>query len=442
MMEKIYEFYRVYGLEWIIYSVLIANGLYQLSRKESRAISRPLYLLLHAVFTAVCIPLTRLIPFTPLFQTQGAAIWVFFVLLIAVTLLFALLFLRKNFNTLLGYDIFYVVLIILYKMVCGPLYSAEGILPTRIYIFLDLALTILLYLILLFMTALFDRFRLDLKISLPKTYSLVLFIPLGIFLFFFLYITGIPLSQNAERSLLCVILIIDLPIIYYLFASIIREYNEHARLDRALSAAQAELDNNRLALELDEKIKKVRHELKNNYFYLRMLLEGKQYGKMDEYLNRVIGETLPSLDHISTGNAMLDHILNQAVAEARTLKIPVSTEIIVRKNLPVSEDALCTILLNLLHNAIEASASVQQKDLHITVKEVQNYLLCKIANRVERDVLSDNPTLATTKTDSENHGLGLKIVSAKVRECNGSFETSVENGYFIATVMLPLVIVG
>ena len=173
-----------------------------------------------------------------------------------------------------------------------------------------------------------------------------------------------------------------------------------------------------------------------------MLLEGKQYGKMDEYLNRVIGETLPSLDHISTGNAMLDHILNQAVAEARTLKIPVSTEIIVRKNLPVSEDALCTILLNLLHNAIEASASVQQKDLHITVKEVQNYLLCKIANRVERDVLSDNPTLATPKTDSENHGLGLKIVSAKVRECNGSFETSVENGYFIATVMLPLVIVG
>ena len=384
--------------------------------------SKRLYLLLHAVFTAVCIPLTRLIPFTPLFQTQGAAIWVFFVLLIAVTLLFALLFLRKKFITLLGYDIFYVVLIILYKMVCGPLYSAEGILPTRIYIFLDLALTILLYLILLFMTALFDRFRLDLKISLPKTYSLVLFIPLGIFLFFFLYITGIPLSQNAERSLLCVILIIDLPIIYYLFASIIREYNEHARLDRALSAAQAELDN--------------------NYFYLRMLLEGKQYGKMDEYLNRVIGETLPSLDHISTGNAMLDHILNQAVAEARTLKIPVSTEIIVRKNLPVSEDALCTILLNLLHNAIEASASVQQKDLHITVKEVQNYLLCKIANRVERDVLSDNPTLATTKTDSENHGLGLKIVSAKVRECNGSFETSVENGYFIATVMLPLVIVG
>ena len=437
MMEKIYEFYRVYGLEWIIYSVLIANGLYQLSGKESRAISRPLYLLLHAVFTAVCIPLTRLIPFTPLFQTQGAAIWVFFVLLIAVTLLFALLFLRKNFNTLLGYDIFYVVLIILYKMVCGPLYSAEGILPTRIYIFLDLALTILLYLILLFMTALFDRFRLDLKVSLPKTYSLVLFIPLGIFLFFFLYITGIPLSQNAERSLLCVILIIDLPIIYYLFASIIREYNEHARLDRALSAAQAELDNNRLALELDEKIKKERHELKNNYFYLRMLLEGKQYGKMDEYLNRVYRKTPIEHWRIIAGFLMLYDAIMVNVA-----KIPVSTEIIVRKNLPVSEDALCTILLNLLHNAIEASASVQQKDLHITVKEVQNYLLCKIANRVERDVLSDNPTLATTKTDSENHGLGLKIVSAKVRECNGSFETSVENGYFIATVMLPLVIVG
>ena len=438
-MTSLYQFYRVSGLEWVIISVVIADGLYRLSSEANRKTSEAVFLLINAAFCAAMIPPARKIPFSPLFQTQGAAIWVFFVILLLGTLLSSALLLKGNFPAILGYDIFYVVLILLFKMICGPLYAAEPILSAGLYRFLDLSLTVILFLILLCMTALFLRIRLELRPSfLPKAYALILLFPVGLFCFLFLYVTGIPISPNAERSILCGILLINLPIVYYIFASIIREYNERSRLDRALLKTQVELDHYRFAAELNEKIRKERHELKNNYFYLRMLLEEGEIQKADEYLNRILGESLPALDHVSTGNTMLDHILNQTLAEARSRNIPVSTEIIVQKDLPISEDILCTILLNLFHNAMEACEAAQQKDLRITIKEVRNYLLCKVANRVDKDILKENPSLSSTKQDKENHGLGLKIVASKIEQCNGSFEAFMQDGYFTATAMLPL----
>lgn len=76
-------------------------------------------------------------------------------------------------------------------------------------------------------------------------------------------------------------------------------------------------------------------------------------------------------------------------------------------------------------------------DIQIVMKCVQNYLLCKISNKVSYDVLAGNPTLATTKPDSENHGLGIKIIRSAVESQNGLLNFECEKGYFTATVMLP-----
>ena len=146
-MTSLYQFYRVSGLEWVIISVVIADGLYRLSSEANRKTSEAVFLLINAAFCAAMIPPARKIPFSPLFQTQGAAIWVFFVILLLGTLLSSALLLKGNFPAILGYDIFYVVLILLFKMICGPLYAAEPILSAGLYRFLDLSLTVILFLI-------------------------------------------------------------------------------------------------------------------------------------------------------------------------------------------------------------------------------------------------------------------------------------------------------
>ena len=415
-MYKLYTLYRDLGIEWIVYSVLIANGIYDLSVPRERRVGKLAYILLNAAVYAALMPLIRAIPFVPLFQTQGAAVWAFFAALIAVSTLCAILCLRSNHAALMGYIIFYVVFLLLYKMVCSPFYSVETSMSRTGYAIADVGLTAIHFLLLILMTELFKRVRLDIRLPfLPRAYSLALFFPLGIFVFFMLYAGGVPIGMDAQRSILCAILLVDLPIIYYIFATVVRSYNDRAELDRALIRSQVQLDSLKDAVELDERIRKERHELKNNYFYLQALLRQGKADEADAYISDVIGRQLREMERVATGNVMLDHILNRKIAEARERAIPVCTEIVVHEAMSINEDALCTILLNLLDNAIEASEKLADPDLRISIREMPGYLLCKISNRIDRDVLKKNPLLATTKRDKAYHGLGLKIVAAKLR---------------------------
>ena len=164
-----------------------------------------------------------------------------------------------------------------------------------------------------------------------------------------------------------------------------------------------------------------------------MLLKEGRYADIDDYLTREIGERIESLEAVSTGNAMLDYILTQRIAEARAKGIQVFTEIAVQDRLPVAEGPLCTVLLNLLNNAMEACAGQEQADLRITVRQVQGYLLLKITNPVTVDPTLANPGLETTKADRKRHGFGLKVLRSTVASQSGTFQTTVADGRFQAT---------
>ena len=69
-------------------------------------------------------------------------------------------------------------------------------------------------------------------------------------------------------------------------------------------------------MELEERIKKERHELKNNYLYIQTLLNEQKYDKLQAYLDETICEKIKSISAISTGNSMIDYILNRKISEA------------------------------------------------------------------------------------------------------------------------------
>ncbi len=134
---------------------------------------------------------------------------------------------------------------------------------------------------------------------------------------------------------------------------------------------------------------------------------------------------------------MIDYLLNRKIQEAQKFHIKTYTEIIIPAQLSTNEEVLCTILLNLLDNAIEASKQESDPDIQIIIKCVQNYLLCTISNKVSTNILDTNPELTTSKTDASNHGLGIKIIRSSVESQNGLLNFKCERGYFTASVMLP-----
>ena len=97
----------------------------------------------------------------------------------------------------------------------------------------------------------------------------------------------------------------------------------------------------------------------------------------------------------------------------------------------------CIVLFNLFDNAIEASGKVNgDRLIKLDIFQKKSYLVVRIQNTVDGNVLADNPELKTTKKDNKNHGVGLNTIKDIVKRYNGIFETEEENNMFQVDVWL------
>lgn len=434
MFMAFYRFYRAVALDGIVNFSMLSCTMYLLCTPR-----RPsLKLWQYTALSAAGYYLSILLPSLPSPVPTIHIYWYYFICNILVELVMAHLLLQKGLLFKLIYIAFYVSFVQLYKMVCQPLYEQEFTLPARVYASLDVLSELILCLLLVLLLLLFRHAPLDTSLRFsPRQLFVSLYFPVSLLLSFILISNNIvPLRHSLQ--LISAVAITNLPVIYYFLSLVIHSYEELRQMDRALTQTQARLTSLRYSVELQEKLKKERHELKNNYYYIQALLDQGKYSQLRAYLDKMTGETLESLNQIETGNVLMDCLLNRKLAQARQLHIPTSTEIAITANLSVDEEALCTILLNLLDNAIEASQKEADPLLQISIKCVPGYLVCSIRNRVSQNVLAQNPRLRTTKPQADAHGFGTKIVSAAAKRCDGTLQYQMENGFFAVKFMLPL----
>lgn len=324
-------------------------------------------------------------------------------------------------------------------MVCSPLYSLEGIIPDTRYESLDLLTNLVLAILMGIIGYNFVRFplRLEKKMMSPR-YFLITFFPIMLLVYYGVTLLNIPFGQVYKDALIALIILAVLPVIYHMVASLVRSFDEQRKLDKALTDTQAQIFRYRYSLELEERIKKERHELKNNYLYIRTLLDKKKYSELEEYLDNAIGEKMDEITSVSTGNTMIDYMLNRKISEAQKKHIRIYTEVLLPKEVSIDEDKFSTVFLNIINNAIEACDGIENPDIHICMKCIKNYFCCEISNKTDPNIVINNPQLNTTKKDKESHGLGLKIVKETLEECNGIFRTELKGNYFWAKFLLPL----
>ena len=98
---------------------------------------------------------------------------------------------------------------------------------------------------------------------------------------------------------------------------------------------------------------------------------------------------------------------------------------------------ICTIIGNLLNNAIEAyKEDCNNYEIRINLNGTKSVYQIEISNTIKGSVLSGNKTLKTSKSDTKNHGIGIKSVKSRAEKYNGKTEFTEENGQFVARVWL------
>ncbi|MCR5545322.1 MAG: GHKL domain-containing protein, partial [Lachnospiraceae bacterium] len=365
--------------------------------------------------------------------------WYFFFITLPLSLLTAHICLKGPFFQKTLYVSFYVAFIQLGKVVFSPLYSLEHKIPDSLYQFWDVFAFTILIVLLLLLAKLFINSSLNIDISIIKpSFYMVLYLPVSLLLYYWIGLFHLPFYEAYKESILGLIILPSIPLIYNFFYTFLQYLDEQRRLDQALTETKAQVFRYRYSLELDERIKIERHELKNNYLYIQTLLNEKEYDKLSNYLDETIGKKMQNLSAISTGNTMIDYMLNRKIVEASHHDIKVYTEVLLPAELPINDDEFCTIFLNLFNNALEACQDVETPDIHITIKCVKSYLSCEITNKANTEILELNPDLQTTKSDKSSHGLGLKIVKKTIAANDGIFHTSIVGNYFHAKFMIPM----
>ena len=176
-------------------------------------------------------------------------------------------------------------------------------------------------------------------------------------------------------------------------------------------------------------IRKFRHDYKNNLFSLETFIENEKYEDAKKYIEELNGSLEKTKNKYATGNFLADAIISDKADNAAEFKI----EIDFSGTIPVegiSNSDLCTILANSLDNAIRACESVAPCRIVIDSKENSKGVIIKIKNPVEKKVEIKDNKIKTTKSDKENHGIGIENIRKTAEKYDGYVELSCDDSFF------------
>ncbi|MFI3212885.1 MAG: GHKL domain-containing protein [Eubacteriales bacterium] len=179
-----------------------------------------------------------------------------------------------------------------------------------------------------------------------------------------------------------------------------------------------------------EKYLSLRHDSIHQYEVLKRLLDGKMYGEVDHFAE----EMLKHIHSISIGtrtfmlkNQTLNALLHIYDGKMKSNDIKVEYFIEDVELGKIDSYDVCLLLSNLLENAMEATAMLEDKSIHVALKKKKGYIDVKVINTIHTSVLASNATLTTTKAQKQEHGFGILTMKNIVHKYDGSFEVYEED---------------
>lgn len=188
-----------------------------------------------------------------------------------------------------------------------------------------------------------------------------------------------------------------------------------------------------------ESLRLIRHEMKNQFAYINALLEKGDYQKLHEHFSAFAEIMNRHVTFIDCGNDTFSAVISIEDSKAKRAGIDLQCKVAVPHELAFEDVDICSLLMNLVNNAIEyyeRNPDFADKRIRIEAVMVNKTLLVTVANPVQEADAESAIRLKTSKKDTELHGYGSKVVRTIAEKYNGSVRYTAENGEFVACAML------
>ena len=309
MFLTLYQAYRTYVFDSTVCFSIVSGAMFLLfgPRQQYRWLRLWMYLAISAISFSLAFQgvLITLLGGRALIFSNPLHYLYFFFCQVSLSMLWSCLLLWGDAFPKLTYILILVAFMQLYRGVCAPLYDREGAMEQTRYAFLDLATAVGLYACLVGMAVLFKRYKVSSSALLDRrTRIIMLYILVSLLVSMLLpeVVSGVDSSQ-----LVIALVLSDFPLIYYIFGRFTQNLEEQTRMEQALEKARAEWMVYEKSRELRETIREERHELKNNYFHLLVLMREGDTEAVKTELEDIIGSLSKESHRVETGVAYLDH---------------------------------------------------------------------------------------------------------------------------------------
>lgn len=221
-------------------------------------------------------------------------------------------------------------------------------------------------------------------------------------------------------------------IAFYLYDSLAENYIKKSKL--ALLQKENELYSRQCEImqSSTEDLQAFRHDMSNQLIILNHLLEeGKDEEarrQLDQLSHFIKGKVIYS----TSGNTIIDGLVNYKLQSVASENIKVETEIVVPEQLNIDIADFITLLGNLLDNALEALKKVDREQRILTIKIVfsQERLIGRITNTYCGEIHQKDDKILTSKKEKQKHGYGLSNVEKIIKKYNGYMEIDHANWEF------------
>ncbi len=247
--------------------------------------------------------------------------------------------------------------------------------------------------------------------------------------------------SGAASSMLYVRTLVDFGGLVMLFAQ--QDKREELRMrgeNQSMNIVlQRQYDQYRLSIDNIEMLRREFHDLKH---YMIAIRSEQDPEKKEQYLSEMEEAILTQEAFNHTGNSVLDVILTTKSTYCMQNHINFTCMADGKLISFMHVKDICSIFGNALDNAIECVSQFDDEEkrlITLSMYQRNQFLMIQCENYTETPLsLKENKLPATTKSDRQYHGYGLKSIQHAARKYGGSMTLHSENNWFTLQILLPM----
>ena len=250
-------------------------------------------------------------------------------------------------------------------------------------------------------------------------------------------------SMSQDKAITLLLSILDLVLLFILNFSYYATYKniEHRHRITNLEVQKTLEEAERMSIEIDktnrEELEKIRHDIKNQFSYLDVLLQQNQNEEARKYIGEYLNKSDKVLNSFSCSNNVINSIINLELTKAKIKNIKIDVKVVVPPALPFDDNDLVSLLTNMIDNAIENYYSEGNDAIMVRIMKQNDFIRFIVSNPVNLEKINPRSLTKTSKV-GRGHGYGTKIIKNIAVAYNGYVDFSVEENRFVCDVVLNL----